>query len=192
MRRHGEQVRPGLVHPADDEVGTDVTLVLEEVLFEHGHGRHDLGFTAGGECVQLRASASASTSSEGTGGDPKGDGSRSQRRITVKSIVRRKTDLDIARDQIGDEFRISGGPSPATPDMIGNIMNLSDRTIDFPNHSSASTPTPPRERSKRTRKEVEKYRPFHSSCRPRWVHPSLEYRHRDRLPLLPPNCRPRT
>jgi hypothetical protein len=51
MRGDGEQVRPGIVHPADDEVGADVALVLEEVLFEHGHGGDDLGFAAGGEGV---------------------------------------------------------------------------------------------------------------------------------------------
>ena len=51
VRSDGEQVRPGVVHPADDEVGADVPLVLKEVLFEHGHGGDDLGFAARGEGV---------------------------------------------------------------------------------------------------------------------------------------------
>ena len=53
MRGHGEQVGPRLVDSTDDEVGTDVALVLKEVLLEHGHRGHDLGFTAGRQGVQL-------------------------------------------------------------------------------------------------------------------------------------------
>jgi len=44
MRSYGEEMTTSLVDPTDNEIGADVTLVLEEVLFEHSHGRYDLRF----------------------------------------------------------------------------------------------------------------------------------------------------
>jgi hypothetical protein len=41
------------IDAGDDEVGTDVALVTEKVLLEHGHAGHDAGLAAGGEGVQL-------------------------------------------------------------------------------------------------------------------------------------------
>jgi len=39
----------GWVNASDDQVGTDIPLVLEEVLFELGDGCDDAGGTAGRE-----------------------------------------------------------------------------------------------------------------------------------------------
>jgi hypothetical protein len=46
-------VGSGGVDAGDDEVGADVALVAEEVLFEEGHAGDDAGLAAGGEGVQL-------------------------------------------------------------------------------------------------------------------------------------------
>lgn len=37
----------------DDKVGADVTLIAEEVLFEHSHDGDDAWFSAGGEGMQF-------------------------------------------------------------------------------------------------------------------------------------------
>lgn len=33
--------------------------------------------------------------------------------------------LDVTANQVGDEFRIGGSPRSATPDVIGNVVDLS-------------------------------------------------------------------
>lgn len=43
----GEEVGASGIAASNDEVGTDVTLVAEEVLLEHGHAGDDAGFAAG-------------------------------------------------------------------------------------------------------------------------------------------------
>jgi hypothetical protein len=48
-----EEVGAGRVDAGDNEVGANVTLVLEEVLLEHGHAGDDAGLAAGGQGVQL-------------------------------------------------------------------------------------------------------------------------------------------
>lgn len=50
---HGKEVGTGGVYAGNDEVGTDVALVPEEMLLEHGHAGDDAGFAAGGEGMQL-------------------------------------------------------------------------------------------------------------------------------------------
>lgn len=47
----GEEVGAGGVAAGDDEVGTDVALVAEEVLLEHGHAGDDAGLAARREGV---------------------------------------------------------------------------------------------------------------------------------------------
>ena len=47
----GEEVSTGGIYTRDDEVGTDVSLVAEQVLLEEGHAGDDAGFATGGEGV---------------------------------------------------------------------------------------------------------------------------------------------
>jgi hypothetical protein len=49
----GEEADAGRVNAGHDEVGADVSLVAEQMLFEHGHARHDAGIAACGERVEL-------------------------------------------------------------------------------------------------------------------------------------------
>ena len=48
-----EEVDASRVDSGHDEVGTDIALVLEEVLLEQRHARYDAGLPASGEGVQL-------------------------------------------------------------------------------------------------------------------------------------------
>ena len=48
-----EEADAGRVDPCDDEVGADVALVAEEVLFEHCHTGDDAGLAACGKRVQF-------------------------------------------------------------------------------------------------------------------------------------------
>ena len=41
------------VATGNDEVGSNVTLIAEEMLLEHGHAGNDAGFAAGGKGVQF-------------------------------------------------------------------------------------------------------------------------------------------
>ena len=50
---YGEQAGAGRIAACYDEVGANVALVLEEVLFEHGHCGDDAGGAAGREGVEL-------------------------------------------------------------------------------------------------------------------------------------------
>jgi hypothetical protein len=51
MSLAGKQVHAHGIHPRNNQVGTNVALVFEEVLFELGDGGDDAGSTAGGEGV---------------------------------------------------------------------------------------------------------------------------------------------
>jgi hypothetical protein len=55
VRVHGEEADAGGVDARDDEVGADVALVAEEVLFEHCHDGYDARWAAGGEGVEFEA-----------------------------------------------------------------------------------------------------------------------------------------
>jgi hypothetical protein len=46
-------VGAGRVHACDDEIGTDVALVAEEMLLEQRHACHNAGLAAGGESMQF-------------------------------------------------------------------------------------------------------------------------------------------
>jgi hypothetical protein len=48
-----EQMRTGYIHTTEDEGSTDMTLVFEEHLLEHGHGRYDARLTACGEGMEF-------------------------------------------------------------------------------------------------------------------------------------------
>jgi hypothetical protein len=50
---HSEEMRASGVDAGDHEVGTDVALVPEQVLLQHGHAGDDAGLAAGGEGVQF-------------------------------------------------------------------------------------------------------------------------------------------
>lgn len=50
---NGEQMGAGRIHASHDKICTDVTLITEEVLFEHRHARHDARFPAGREGMEL-------------------------------------------------------------------------------------------------------------------------------------------
>jgi len=47
MGRDREQIRSGVVHAAQDEGRADMTVIPEEHLFEHCHGRHDPWLASG-------------------------------------------------------------------------------------------------------------------------------------------------
>ena len=51
---NGEEVCAGGIASCDDEIGTDVALVLEEMLLEQCHAGHDAGLAACGHGVQLQ------------------------------------------------------------------------------------------------------------------------------------------
>jgi hypothetical protein len=48
-----KEVRAGWVAAGDDEVGANVALVTEQVLFQHGHDGDNAWFAVGTESVQL-------------------------------------------------------------------------------------------------------------------------------------------
>lgn len=48
-----EEVYACWVNAGNDEVGSEVTLVPEKVLFEKGHAGYNAGFAAGGERVEF-------------------------------------------------------------------------------------------------------------------------------------------
>ena len=50
---NGEQVSSCGIYARNDKVGTDMTLIAEEVLLQHCHACDDAGFAAGRESVQL-------------------------------------------------------------------------------------------------------------------------------------------
>ena len=49
----GEEVGASGVDTSNNEVGTNVALVAEQVLLQHRHAGDDAGLTAGGESVQF-------------------------------------------------------------------------------------------------------------------------------------------
>ena len=49
----GEETDPGGIDAGNDEVGADVALVAEEVLFQHRHACDDSWLAAGGKSVQF-------------------------------------------------------------------------------------------------------------------------------------------
>ena len=59
---------PRRITSRHDEVGADVPLVPEEVLFEHGHDGDDAGFAAGGEGVELEVGGDEGGGEFGVGG----------------------------------------------------------------------------------------------------------------------------
>ena len=109
MRSYGEEMTTSLVDSTNDQIGTNMTLVLEEVLFEHGHGRHDLGFSAGRKGMELGSSTDAMVSY----------------RLCVEGRRKGRAYLDVAADEVGDEFSVCGSSGTTTPDVIRNVMNLS-------------------------------------------------------------------
>lgn len=50
---NGEEMCAGRVNACHDEVSADVSLVAEEMLFEHCHAGDDARLAAGGECMEL-------------------------------------------------------------------------------------------------------------------------------------------
>jgi hypothetical protein len=56
MCSYGEEMTASPIDSTDNEIGTNVTLVLEEVLFEHGHGRHNLRVSTGRKGMKLSSS----------------------------------------------------------------------------------------------------------------------------------------
>lgn len=54
MSVHSEEVRAGRVDAGNNEVGTDVALVAEEMLLEQRHAGYDAGLAAGREGMQLK------------------------------------------------------------------------------------------------------------------------------------------
>ena len=57
MRVDGEEVVAGWIAAGYDEVGADVALVAEEVLFQQCHDGDDARFAAGAEGVQFEVGA---------------------------------------------------------------------------------------------------------------------------------------
>ena len=68
MGVHGEEPGSGWVAAGDDEVGADVALVAEEVLFEHGHGGGDAGGPACGEGMEFEVGGDEGGGEFGVGG----------------------------------------------------------------------------------------------------------------------------
>jgi hypothetical protein len=64
----GEEADAGRVDAGDDQVGTNVTLVSEQMLLQHRHHRHDAGLAAGGESVQLEVGGDEGGRELGVGG----------------------------------------------------------------------------------------------------------------------------
>ena len=64
----GEEVGAGRVAAGDDEVGADVALVAEEVLFQHCHDGDDARGAAGGERVQFEVRGNERGGEFGVGG----------------------------------------------------------------------------------------------------------------------------
>lgn len=54
---HSEEMCAGGIDPRDDEVGTDVSLISEKMLFEHGHASGDAGWSASRQRVKLNVGA---------------------------------------------------------------------------------------------------------------------------------------
>lgn len=53
MSVHSEKTDPCRVNASDDQVGTDMSLVSEEMLFEHCHASDDSRFTACRESMEF-------------------------------------------------------------------------------------------------------------------------------------------
>jgi len=50
---NGEEVGSSGIATGDDEVGSDVALIAEQMLFQHGHDSNDARFAVGAESMQL-------------------------------------------------------------------------------------------------------------------------------------------
>ena len=109
MCSYGEEMTTSLVDPTDNEISTNVTLVLEEVLLEHGHGRYDLRFSTCGKGMELESSNNAMLS----------------HRIALEHDEKGGSYLDVAADEVGDEFSVRGRSGTTTPYVIRNVMDLS-------------------------------------------------------------------
>ena len=68
MGVNSEEVGAGGIDAGDDQVGTDVTLVLEEVLLQEGHAGDHAGLPAGGQGVQLELGGDEGGGELGIGG----------------------------------------------------------------------------------------------------------------------------
>ena len=64
----GEEADARWVDAGNDEIGADVALVAEEVLFEHCHAGDDARLAAGGEGVQLEVGGDEGCCEFGVGG----------------------------------------------------------------------------------------------------------------------------
>jgi hypothetical protein len=53
---------------SDDEVGTNVSLITEEMLLQHGHACHDARFATGGEGVEFEVGGDEGGGEFGIGG----------------------------------------------------------------------------------------------------------------------------
>lgn len=65
---HSEEVCACGIAAGDDEVGADVALVAEEMLFEERHDGHDAGFAAGREGVEFEVGRDDGSSEFSVGG----------------------------------------------------------------------------------------------------------------------------
>lgn len=64
----GEEMCASGVNTGNDEVSANVTLVAEQVLFQHGHAGNDAGLAAGGEGVQFEVRGDDGGGELGVGG----------------------------------------------------------------------------------------------------------------------------
>lgn len=64
----GEEVCAGGIATGDDQVGSDVALVAEEVLLEHGHDGDDTWFPPGGQRVEFEVGGDDGGGEFGVGG----------------------------------------------------------------------------------------------------------------------------
>lgn len=64
----GEEVGVSGVDVGDDEVGVDVFLVVEEVLFEYGYDGYYVGFVVGGEGMEFELGGDEGGGEFGVGG----------------------------------------------------------------------------------------------------------------------------
>jgi hypothetical protein len=65
---NGEEADARGIHAGDDEIGADMALVAEEVLFQHGHDGDDAWRPAGGQGVEFEVRRDKGSCEFGVGG----------------------------------------------------------------------------------------------------------------------------
>jgi hypothetical protein len=65
---NGEEADARGIHAGDDEIGADMALVTEEVLFQHGHDGDDAWRPAGGQGVEFEVRGDEGSGEFGVGG----------------------------------------------------------------------------------------------------------------------------